>query len=282
MANDVVFKSKAFGGFDKNEVLDFVNKILDEKAGLEKRLSESNAKFAQVNAELFALKKASEEAENEKAELEAVKAKLAEYEAELETKDSAISTLGAQLTEKDNEIESLKNTLSQTATSDEVQAELESLRSEVARLKVEAEKKRDLERQVGAAMLDARIHSEELVEEAKEKANAVTKSVYSAIGDTALKIDDLSTGIAEIARSFTKAVEEVELRIKALTGDMSKTAQLLISESGVISEANEAEPAIEYDFTSVDSNVSEITINPADYGVNDVTSIEFTDSQEDL
>lgn len=282
MANDVVFKSKAFGGFDKNEVLDFVNKILDEKAGLEKRLSESNAKFAQVNAELFALKKASEEAENEKAELEAVKAKLAESEAELETKDSAISTLGAQLTEKDNEIESLKSTLSQTATSDEVQAELESLRSEVARLKVEAEKKRDLERQVGAAMLDARIHSEELVEEAKEKANAVTKSVYSAIGDTALKIDDLSTGIAEIARSFTKAVEEVELRIKALTGDMSKTAQLLISESGVISEANEAEPAIEYDFTSVDSNVSEITINPADYGVNDVTSIEFTDSQEDL
>ena len=282
MANDVVFKSKAFGGFDKNEVLDFVNKILDEKVGLEKMLSESNAKFAQVNAELFALKKASEEAENEKAELEAVKAKLAESEAELETKDSAISTLGAQLTEKDNEIESLKNTLSQTATSDEVQAELESLRSEVARLKVEAEKKRDLERQVGAAMLDARIHSEELVEEAKEKANAVTKSVYSAIGDTALKIDDLSTGIAEIARSFTKAVEEVELRIKALTGDMSKTAQLLISESGVISEANEAEPAIEYDFTSVDSNVSEITINPADYGVNDVTSIEFTDSQEDL
>lgn len=282
MANDVVFKSKAFGGFDKNEVLDFVNKILDEKVGLEKRLSESNAKFARVNAELFALKKASEEAENEKAELEAVKAKLAESEAELETKDSAISTLGAQLTEKDNEIESLKSTLSQTATSDEVQAELESLRSEVARLKVEAEKKRDLERQVGAAMLDARIHSEELVEEAKEKANAVTKSVYSAIGDTALKIDDLSTGIAEIARSFTKAVEEVELRIKALTGDMSKTAQLLISESGVISEANEAEPAIEYDFTSVDSNVSEITINPADYGVNDVTSIEFTDSQEDL
>ena len=267
MANDVVFKSKAFGGFDKNEVLDFVNKILDEKAGLEKRLSESNAKFAQVNAELFALKKASEEAENEKAELEAVKAKLAESEAELETKDSAISTLGAQLTEKDNEIESLKITLSQTATSDEVQAELESLRSEVARLKVEAEKKRDLERQVGAAMLDARIHSEELVEEAKEKANAVTKSVYSAIGDTALKIDDLSTGIAEIARSFTKAVEEVELRIKALTGDMSKTAQALISENvlteDVVTET--VEVTQEYDFSapinddslSFDSNIGD-------------------------
>ncbi len=281
MANDVVFKSKAFGGFDKNEVLDFVNKILDEKVGLEKRLSESNAKFAQVNAELFALKKASEEAENEKAELEAVKAKLAESEAELETKDSAISTLGAQLTEKDNEIESLKNTLSQTATSDEVQAELDSLRAEVARLKVETEKKKDLERQVGAAMLDARIHSEELIEEAKEKANAVTKSVYTAIGETALKIDDLSTGIGEIARSFTKSVEEVELRIKALTGDMSKTAQLLISDSGIISDSNEVEPQIEYDFAPVVDVEPEFTINPADYGVENVGNIDFSNEQID-
>jgi uncharacterized protein YoxC len=98
-------------------------------------------------------------------------------------------------------------------------------------------------------MLDARVHSEELVEAAKEKANTVTKSVYAAIGDTALKIDDLSTGIGEIARSFTRSVEEVELRIKALTGDMSKTAQLLITESGLITEKVEkSEDKIEYDF----------------------------------
>ena len=45
------------------------------------------------------------------------------------------------------------------------------------------------------------------------------------------------------------SVEEVELRIKALTGDMSKTAQLLISETGVISDAStEVSGEIEYDF----------------------------------
>ena len=86
-----------------------------------------------------------------------------------------------------------------------------------------------MEQQVGAAMLDARLRSDELVKEAEEKANLVRKDVYDAIGDTALKIDELSGGITEIARNFTKAVSEVEMRINLLTGNMSKTAQALIS-----------------------------------------------------
>lgn len=281
MANDVVFKSKAFGGFDKNEVMDFVNKILEEKASLDKRLSESNAKFAQVNSQLFELKRTVEENDDIRTELENVKASLIEVQNELSVKTEQIEALNTQINEKNTEIESLNSQLSETVTSDEVQLELDSLRAEVARLKVEAEKKKDLERQVGAAMLDARIHSEELVEEAKEKANAVTKSVYTAIGETALKIDDLSTGIGEIARSFTKSVEEVELRIKALTGDMSKTAQLLISDSGIISDSNEVEPQIEYDFAPVVDVEPEITINPADYGVEDVGNIDFSNEQID-
>ena len=93
------------------------------------------------------------------------------------------------------------------------------------------------------------------MEAARERANNVTKSVYAAIGDTAVKIDDLSAGIGEIARSFTKSVEEVELRIKALTGDMSKTAQLLISETGMIAETSS--PEVEYDFSKDNNSTDE-------------------------
>ena len=107
----------------------------------------------------------------------------------------------------------------------------EELKSQISALKAENERMKNMEQQVGAAMLDARLHSDELVKEAREKANNVTKEIYSAIGDTALKIDSLSSDIGEIARNFTKAAEEVELRINVLTGNMSKTAQALISES---------------------------------------------------
>lgn len=275
MADNVVFKSRAFGGFDKTEVMDYVNKLLEEKAAVEKRLSESNAKFAQVNAQLFEMKKNADEAESYKTQLEEALSKNDELSAVVEAKTAEAEELKAQLTQKDEENIKLREELGNMAVPQELQEELDSAKAEIGRLKVEAEKKRDLERQVGAAMLDARIHSEELVEEAKEKANAVTKSVYSAIGDTAVKIDDLSTGIGEIARSFTRAVEEVELRIKALTGDMSKTAQLLIAESGVMADSITSDAPVEYDFSvSVDSVGTTDTDG-------DAQTVEFVDEQDE-
>lgn len=273
MADNVVFKSRAFGGFDKTEVMDYVNKLLEEKASVEKRLSESNAKFAQANAQLFEMKRNADDIENYKAQLEEALAKIEELNAQASEKTAEAEELKSQLAQKDEENSRLREEMGNMAVPQELQAELEAAKAEIGRLKVEAEKKRDLERQVGAAMLDARIHSEELVEEAKEKANAVTKNVYSAIGETAVKIDDLSTGIGEIARSFTRAVEEVELRIKALTGDMSKTAQLLIAESGVMADGVAGEAPVEYDFSvSVDS------VSTSDNDC-DVQAVEFVDEQ---
>lgn len=266
MGNDVVFKSKAFGGFDKKEVMDYVNKILEEKAFLQEELADVNQKYAQANYQAHEMGKVYEEYMQSSEKITSLQATVDE----LTEKNTSLQ---AEVTE-------LKNELQISQTSEEVQNELEALRSEVAVLKAEAEKKKDLERQVGAAMLDARIHSEELVEEAKEKANAVTKSVYTAIGETALKIDGLSSGIGEIARSFTKSVEEVELRIKALTGDMSKTAQLLITESGVITDNPEVAQQVEYDFTKDDNIVTEISIDPTDYGVENVDKIKFTDDSD--
>lgn len=241
MANDIVFKTKAFGGFNKDEVMDFVNKIIAEKTELEKKLAESEEALASSNAEL--------------AELNNVVAENAKLNADLLLANDSVAELKGELNSANELIVSLSQQVSEARLSEETQAELDSLNAEVTRLRSECEKKRDIERQVGAAMLDARVHSEELVEAAKERADLVTKSVYAAIGDTALKIDDLSTGIGEIARSFTKSVEEVELRIKALTGDMSKTAQLLISESGIITDSqSDKVKDVEYDFLTKKSD----------------------------
>lgn len=241
MANDIVFKTKAFGGFNKDEVMDFVNKIIAEKTELEKKLAESEEALASSNAKL--------------AELNNVVAENAKLNADLLLANDSVAELKGELDSANELIVSLSQQVSEARLSEETQAELDSLNAEVTRLRSECEKKRDIERQVGAAMLDARVHSEELVEAAKERADLVTKSVYAAIGDTALKIDDLSTGIGEIARSFTKSVEEVELRIKALTGDMSKTAQLLISESGIITDSqSDKVKDVEYDFLTKKSD----------------------------
>ena len=78
MANDVVFKTKAFGGFDKTEVMDFVNRIIAEKSELEKKCAEATAKCAQANAQLMEYQKLFEEKTEEKNEYNEL---LSKYEA---------------------------------------------------------------------------------------------------------------------------------------------------------------------------------------------------------
>ena len=237
MAKDVLFKTAAFGGFKKADVMEFVESLLNEKGELEKQLAANAAQTIQLNSKVSQLQAEVDDAAKLRNELIELKAKLDAGENSIADKDELIT----ELTQRVNN----------SALSSEAQAELDALRIENIKLKDELEKKRDLERQVGAAMLDARVRSEALVEDAKVKADAVTKSVYAAIGETAVKIDDLSAGISDIARSFTKSVEEVELRIKVLTGNMSKTAQALIADTVAEEKNVDFIPSVsEYDFSN--------------------------------
>lgn len=237
MSRDLVFRTAAFGGFKKDDVMVFVENILNENSFLEKQLATHGAKTTQLNNELAALQSEVADIGKLRSEIAELSAKINEYEIAMDDKDTLINELTTKLSEAQSKMVG--------------EDELAALRMENERLQNELKKKGDLERQVGAAMLDARVHSEELVEQAKERANTVTKAVYAAIGDTAVKIDDLSAGIGEIARNFTKSVEEVELRIKALTGDMSKTAQALISDNVLTEDVVEAfEATKEYDFSA--------------------------------
>lgn len=238
MSKDVLFKTSAFGGFKKDEVMDFVQQVLGEKGELERLLLNNTTRNNQLSAEL----------NNVKAEIDS----LSSVRDELADSLIKVEDLTNALKEKDAIIEELNLKLAEAQRNSCSSDELDRLKAENDALKADIEKKRDMERQVGAAMLDARVHSEELIEEAKEKANNVTKAIYNAIGETAVKIDDLSAGIGEIARNFTKSVEEVELRIKVLTGDMSKTAQALISDSvSVEPKASSVDDIPVYDFNSV-------------------------------
>ena len=227
MANDVIFKTKAFGGFNKEEVMTYINRLISEKEELENKCKalteEKNNLKNEVSEMSQKLKTAEDKAESEIKEREDV---LKILEAEREIRDAVCKEkdeFGVEILKLNKELTELKN---KPVLSEE---DAEVLKAENAKLKAECDKLKAMEQQVGAAMLDARLRSDELVKEAEEKANLVRKDVYDAIGDTALKIDELSGGITEIARNFTKAVSEVEMRINLLTGNMSKTAQALIS-----------------------------------------------------
>ncbi len=229
MANDIIFKTKAFGGFNKEEVMTYINRLISEKEELEnkcKEITDENNNLKNEVSEISQkLKAAEEKADNEVKEREDV---LKILEAEREVKEAIYNEkeeFNVEILKLNKELNELKNKPVLTEEDAEV------LKAENAKLKAECDKLKAMEQQVGAAMLDARLRSDELIKEAEKKAEVVRKDVYDAIGDTALKIDELSGGITEIARNFTKAVSEVEMRISVLTGNMSKTAQALISDN---------------------------------------------------
>ncbi len=226
MAGNILFKSVAFGGFKKDDVLNYIEGLLAEKCELGKKLSDANKELEEASLKAMRV----DECE---AVLESIRAELACVKEEKEGLDKSVN-------DKDSLIDELTKRLSDCERTDDLKEEIERLKAENTKLKEDSERSKELERQVGAAMLDARVHSEGLVESAKIRANDVTKAIYNAIGETAVKIDDLSTGISDIARCFTKSAEEIELRIKVLTGDMSKTAQALLSENFLLEENHES------------------------------------------
>lgn len=241
MANDVVFKSSIFGGFNKEEVMAYINTLLSEKKNLEEQITSLKSTVAQYNVKMNVLEQRAVEADNlvqrfnmlsaenialrnQLGDVEALKKKYEELRTEVEREKAECDVLRAELSTNSYSFE-----------------EVEALKTENARLNADNIRMRNMEQQVGAAMLDAHLHSEELINAAREKANKVTRDIYSAIGDTALKIDALSSEIAEIAGSFTKSAEEIELRINVLTGNMSKTAQAMLSENNVLQSSSPAE-----------------------------------------
>ena len=227
MANDIIFKTKAFGGFNKEEVMTYINNLISEKSALEAKCKE----LTDANNDLQTkVNEAEEKVKEAEEKISKAEEKLGEDEQRLKVEreiNTALTEdkekLNVEILKLNKEITELKN---KPVLSEE---DAEILKAENAKLKIECDKLKAMEQQVGAAMLDARLRSDELIKEAEEKADLVRKDVYDAIGDTALKIDELSGGITEIARNFTKAVSDVEMRINLLTGNMSKTAQALIS-----------------------------------------------------
>ena len=89
MANDIIFKTKAFGGFNKEEVMTYINRLISEKEELEnkcKALTEEKNNLKNEVSEISQkLKTAEDKAESEIKEREDV---LKILDAEREIRDA--------------------------------------------------------------------------------------------------------------------------------------------------------------------------------------------------
>lgn len=190
-----VMKTALFGGFKKSDVLALIEELQAETA-------ETKASLDSKREEALELKNKIEELEEKLEELTVVNEKLNEKEKKI-----------AELNQK------LEDALSENKQLSEKSVEFDE----------KSEKLRRAEKQIGAAYIDARRYSDDLVENAKSKAKDIGAFASQDIKREAAEIESLLKDVDVISRKFNSSIEQLHKDVYALSSKLNSSASNLLN-----------------------------------------------------
>ncbi|MCI5537821.1 MAG: hypothetical protein PUG93_08200 [Oscillospiraceae bacterium] len=248
MTQDVIFRSAALGGFNKEDVLEYISEQKEVIASLEKKTAELEEKYNRCDKDRA-------DAVSERAaagdELNSVLSKIDELTAAISQKDERILSLTDELSkmsgvseeleicraklEEAQKTESKQGTICseeimnqiavKDAIIDELKRKTESLYTEVEKLKAESEQKGSFalsaETTVGNAILDARRFSDTIIKEAEDKVAEISDKARFASDATRSRVDGITDGIKAFAEKFNSVMSEIYADASSLECDMN-------------------------------------------------------------
>ncbi|MCD7827962.1 MAG: hypothetical protein LUG85_05450 [Clostridiales bacterium] len=169
MPADVIFRTKAFGGFNKEDVINYIEKLTTENAAVKQSLSEKDGEIASLKEEKARLEK---ELNNEKKRSE---------DAYIECEDK----IAAMRENCQNEI-------------DRIKAEAE-----------ESNTMQTAEEKVGAAMIDVRRYADMLIQETCDKIDTISDNADEATAKALSRILDISSGIQTFSDKLNGILKDI-------------------------------------------------------------------------
>lgn len=251
MTQDVIFRSAAIGGFNKEDVLEYISEQKDVITALERKTEVLESKYAQCDRDRA-------DAVSERAaigeELNNVRSRIDELTAELSEKNERINSLTQELSrmsEAAAELENCRSLLndeqnekraeendSRRMYSQEIMNRLNEKDSEIAELKrVNRELSEKIEklnadsRQIGAltlnaettvgnAILDARRFSDTIIKEAQDKVTEMSNRSRIASDATKARVKDVTLSIKAFAERFNSILDEIYSDASVIDCDM--------------------------------------------------------------
>lgn len=196
MNNDItVMKTSIFGGFKKSDVLAYVEKLQLETAEVKEQLDNKR---------------------NESLEL---KRKIDELEIRIEN----LCTVSERLAEKEKEANDLAVRLEIALKENEQFVE------KINSFEEKSEKLKRAEKQIGAAYIDARRYSDELVDNAKSKAKDIGAIASQDVKREANEIEQLLKDVDAISRKFNSSLEQLHKDVYALGNKLNNSASSLLN-----------------------------------------------------
>ncbi len=190
-----VMKTTLFGGFKKSDVLAYVEKLQTETA--------------EVKEELDIKREESLELKRKIDELEVKLDNLLQVNAKLEEKEKAVADLTVKL---------------ELAIADN-----SKLQEKINEYDEKSEKLRRAEKQIGAAYIDARRYSEDLVDSAKSKAKDIGALASQDVKREANEIELLLKEVDSISKKFNTSIEQLHRDVYALTTKLNTSASTLLN-----------------------------------------------------
>ncbi len=200
MDSERILRTSIFGGFKREDVLQYVEELKSEILVLSEELKGKTAQLDSLQEKVDALSA-------ECVQAKAAEVKLHETTAALEESQ----TLNAKL----------------IAENTELSVRFASMDTEKASMERKAEEIRASEAQLGAAFLDARKYSDEIVSAANKKANETQSEASDSIAKQASEVARLSSDVDALAATLTKSIDDLHADISALSAKLSKAAQAL-------------------------------------------------------
>ena len=196
MAKDfTVMKTSLFGGFKKSDVLNLIEQLQAETSDVKESLDIKREEVLELKNKISTL----------------------------EEKLDELSSLGDKLQEKENEIASLNEKLEAALL------ENKQLSERNAEFDEKSEKLRRAEKQIGAAYIDARRYSDDLVENAKSKAKDIGAFASQDIKREAAEIESLLKDVDVISRKFNSSIEQLHKDVYALSSKLNSSASNLLN-----------------------------------------------------
>lgn len=241
MAEDIIFRSAPFGGFNKEDVLAYINDIKAESDACARRCAqlENEIKDAQ-EAKITAQKLLEEKSE----ELESAAALKDAVCAELDEKNEQLKAIAASLASAQNELAETKaeNAAADSGALDEKDRLIAELELAIRAVKAEnaafADENRQLKENtvkpdeeeyaqtaVGNAIIDARRFADTIIGETEDKIDDISSRARNAVDAAQSKIRELNESIGRFAAEIAAVIESANADTAALDNDIKAFAE---------------------------------------------------------
>lgn len=199
MAKDVLFKTMTFGGFSKEDVLEYIRAQQTQLTDTQKKLKETEESAAS------AIKRTKE---------------LETLLSEQQTRIEEYSALSEEYAKKIFALED----------------EVNSLNEKLNSVEVGCERAKDVEGQIGALVLDALLYSDKIIRSAKASAKGISNQTKQTIEEAASGVDEIGEDISQMSDNFGVVVASLVSKINSLSTNLSSVADKLDSQEDEIDE----------------------------------------------